>query len=100
MRDPRNCGDHPFTNSPYPALFPAEDGSARNFPQSLVSFCSSKPTFFLRSDVDMDELSRFIDDALGLSAATANELTVAQVGLRVLNIVLILIVRLGKKRFR
>jgi hypothetical protein len=35
----------------------------------------------------------------GLSAATANELTVAQVGLRVLNIVLILFVRLGKKRF-
>lgn len=49
----------------------------------------------------MHEIGRLIDDALGLSATTANELTAAQVGLRALIVyfVLIFFVRLGKKRF-
>lgn len=49
----------------------------------------------------MQEVDRFIIDALGLSATTASELTVVQVGLRALIVyfVLILLVRLGKKRF-
>jgi uncharacterized membrane protein YcaP (DUF421 family) len=49
----------------------------------------------------MPEIERFIDNALGLSAATASDLSVAQVGLRALIVyfVLILLVRLGKKRF-
>jgi uncharacterized membrane protein YcaP (DUF421 family) len=49
----------------------------------------------------MHELGRFIDVALGLSAASANDLTVAQVGLRALVVyfALILFVRMGKKRF-
>ena len=49
----------------------------------------------------MHEIGRFIDDALGLSALSANDLTVAQVGLRavVVYFALILFVRLGKKRF-
>jgi len=50
---------------------------------------------------DMHEIGRFIDDALGLSALSANDLTVAQVSLRavVVYFALILFVRLGKKRF-
>jgi hypothetical protein len=99
MRDPRNCGDHPFTNSPYPALFPAEDGSARNFPQSLVLFAVRNPLFFCDLTSTRMNSAGLSMTHWGLSAATANELTVAQVGLRVLNIVLILFVRLGKKRF-
>lgn len=49
----------------------------------------------------MHEIGRLMDGALGLSATTANELTAAQVGLRALIVyfVLILLVRLGKKRF-
>jgi uncharacterized membrane protein YcaP (DUF421 family) len=49
----------------------------------------------------MQEIGRLIDDALGLSATTASDLTVAQVGLRALIVyfVLIFLVRLGKKRF-
>jgi len=49
----------------------------------------------------MQEIGRFVNDALGLSAPAANELTVAQVGLRavIVYFVLILLVRLGKKRF-
>ena len=49
----------------------------------------------------MHEIGRFIDDALGLSALSANDLSVAQVGLRavVVYFVLILFVRIGKKRF-
>jgi uncharacterized membrane protein YcaP (DUF421 family) len=50
---------------------------------------------------DMHEIGRFIDDALGLSAPSAHDLTVAQMGLRgvVVYFVLILFVRVGKKRF-
>jgi uncharacterized membrane protein YcaP (DUF421 family) len=50
---------------------------------------------------DMQEISRFIDEALGLSATTANDLSVAQVGVRALIVYFILIafVRVGKKRF-
>jgi uncharacterized membrane protein YcaP (DUF421 family) len=61
------------------------------------SFCGTKQ-WLLR---DMQEVERFINDALGLSATTASELTVVQVGLRALIVyfVLILLVRLGKKRF-
>src|SRR5215475_4402592 len=49
----------------------------------------------------MQEISRFIDEALGLSATTANDLSVAQVGVRALIVYFILIafVRVGKKRF-
>ena len=49
----------------------------------------------------MQEIDRFLDGVLGLSATTANDLTVAQVGLRALIVyfILILFVRLGKKRF-
>lgn len=49
----------------------------------------------------MQEIGRFIDDVLGLSATTANDLSVTQVGLRALIVyfALILFVRLGKKRF-
>jgi uncharacterized membrane protein YcaP (DUF421 family) len=49
----------------------------------------------------MHDIGRFIDSALGLSAPSANDLTVAQVGLRgvVVYFVLILFVRVGKKRF-
>jgi hypothetical protein len=49
----------------------------------------------------MHEIGRFIDDALGLSALSANDLTVPQAGLRavVVYFALILFVRLGKKRF-
>jgi hypothetical protein len=49
----------------------------------------------------MHKIGRFIDSALGLSAPSANDLTVAQVGLRgvVVYFVLILFVRVGKKRF-
>ena len=49
----------------------------------------------------MDAASKFIDDALGLSAAGALDLTVAQVCLRaaIIYFVLILFVRIGKKRF-
>ena len=50
---------------------------------------------------DLHEIGRFIDDALGLSALSANDLTVAQIGLRavVVYFALILFVRVGKKRF-
>jgi hypothetical protein len=46
----------------------------------------------------MHEIGRFIDDALGLSALSANDLTVAQVGLRavVVYFALVLFVRLDK----
>ncbi|HYK50225.1 MAG TPA: YetF domain-containing protein [Terriglobales bacterium] len=49
----------------------------------------------------MQDIGRFLDGVLGLSATTANELTVAQVGLRALIVyfTLIFFVRLGKKRF-
>jgi uncharacterized membrane protein YcaP (DUF421 family) len=49
----------------------------------------------------MYKIGRLIDDALGLSALSANDLTVAQVGLRavVVYFALILFVRVGKKRF-
>ena len=49
----------------------------------------------------MHEIGRLIDDALGLSAPSANDLTVAQVGLRavVVYFALIFFVRVGKKRF-
>lgn len=49
----------------------------------------------------MREIGRFIDDALGLSAPSANDLTGAQVGMRavVVYFALVLFVRAGKKRF-
>ena len=49
----------------------------------------------------MDQLTSLCDRLLGLSAASANELTTAQVCLRavVVYFVLILFVRIGKKRF-
>ena len=49
----------------------------------------------------MDSVSRFFDGTLGLSAASANDLTTAQVCIRavIVYFVLILFVRLGKKRF-
>ena len=52
-------------------------------------------------DADMEEIDRFLDGVLGLSATTASDLTVAQVALRALIVyfILILFVRLGKKRF-
>ena len=49
----------------------------------------------------MQEIVRFIDEALGLSATSADDLTVAQVAVRafVVYFTLILFIRLGKKRF-
>jgi uncharacterized membrane protein YcaP (DUF421 family) len=49
----------------------------------------------------MQQIDRFLDGVLGLSATTASDLTVAQVALRALIVyfILILFVRLGKKRF-
>jgi uncharacterized membrane protein YcaP (DUF421 family) len=49
----------------------------------------------------MDTISQFLDGMLGLSAASANDLSTAQVCLRavVIYFLLILFVRLGKKRF-
>jgi uncharacterized membrane protein YcaP (DUF421 family) len=49
----------------------------------------------------MQEIVRFIDEALGLSATSADDLTVAQVAVRALVVyfTLILFIRLGKKRF-
>jgi uncharacterized membrane protein YcaP (DUF421 family) len=50
---------------------------------------------------DMQEISRFIDEVLGLSAPTANDLSAAQVSVRALIVygILIAFVRMGKKRF-
>jgi uncharacterized membrane protein YcaP (DUF421 family) len=52
-------------------------------------------------DNNMDTVSLFFDGMLGLSAASANDLTTTQVCLRavVIYVVLIFFVRLGKKRF-
>jgi uncharacterized membrane protein YcaP (DUF421 family) len=49
----------------------------------------------------MDTASQLIDDALGISATGAHDLTAAQVCLRaaIVYFILILFVRLGKKRF-
>ena len=49
----------------------------------------------------MHKIGRFFDDALGLSALSASDLTVVQVGLRavVVYFALGLFARMGKKRF-